>query len=367
LKIDKLLIRNFRNLKKINYEPSSGLNVLVGDNAQGKTNLLESIFVLATGASFRNTNDLNLVKYEEESYTIQSNYSFSERSLEARLHYQVNGSKSSLINNKKSSQKNADRLRVVLFTPDDLFLVKGSPAKRRFFLDFILKQMSEEYLYNFDNYINILKKRNLLLKREQTNSKAFAVINEVFIEIAIRLVIQRINFVNILDDINQTVFRDINGGINDIKIKYALSFAIDSDKINVAILQEALRKKIENNLHSELLRRKTLTGPHLDDLNFYQDGRLARTFASQGQQRNLTISLKLAEMYAYKKIKGFYPLFLLDEVLAELDEKKRFLLIKHLKEADFQTFLTSVDFENIDDGEASIFLIKDGQLIRKEK
>ncbi len=366
MKIDKIQLRNFRNLKKIEYAPSPGLNVLVGDNAQGKTNLLESIFVLATGNSFRNATDSNLMNYEAEGYTIKSSYIISERCFEASLQYQVNGYKNALINNKKSSQKHSDRIRVVLFTPDDLFLVKGSPSKRRSFLDFILKQVSTEYIFNLDNYLDILKKRNLLLKREQTTGKAFAVINEVFIENAIRLVIQRINFVNILDDINRAVFREINGGENEIKIRYALSFAIDSDKINVAVLQDALRKNIENNLKNEIIRRKTLAGPHLDDLNFYQDGRLARTFCSQGQQRNLAISLKLAEMYAFKKIKGSYPIFLLDEVLAELDEKKRSLLIRHLQKADFQTFLSSVDFENIEDGEASIFLIKAGRLIRKE-
>ncbi|PKM78762.1 MAG: hypothetical protein CVU90_00335 [Firmicutes bacterium HGW-Firmicutes-15] len=365
MKINKLQVRNFRNLKRIEYEPSPGINVLVGDNAQGKTNLLEAIFVLSTGNSFRNAIDSNLLNYEAEGYIIKSNYIISDRCIEASLQYQINGYKKALINNKKSSQKHIDRLRVVLFTPDDLFLVKGSPSKRRSFLDFILKQLSNEYIFNLDNYAGILKKRNLLLKKEQTTGKAFEVINEVFIENAIRLVIQRINFVNILDDINRSVFREINGGMNDIKIRYALSFAIDSDKINVAVLQDALRKNIEKNMKSEVLRRKTLTGPHLDDLNFYQDGRLARTFSSQGQQRNLAISLKLAEMYAFKKIKGSYPLFLLDEVLAELDEKKRSLLIKHLQEADFQTFLTSVDFENNDD-RASIFLIKEGRLIRKE-
>jgi DNA replication and repair protein RecF len=367
LKIDKLQIRNFRNLKKIEYEPSRGLNVLVGENAQGKTNLLESIFVLATGNSFRSATDNNLINYESEGYTIRSSYIFFDRCLEASLNYQADGNKSAMINNKKSSQKHSDRLRVVLFTPDDLFLVKGSPSKRRSFLDFILKQLSNEYIYNLENYATILKKRNLLLKKEQTMGKAFAVTNEVFIENAIRLVIQRINFVNILDDLNRFIFREINGGVNDIKIRYALSFAVDSDKINIAVLQESLRNSIEKNFKSEIMRRKTLTGPHLDDLNFYQDGRLARTFSSQGQQRNLAISLKLTEMHAFKKIKGYYPLFLLDEVLSELDEKKRSLLITYLQEADFQTFLSSVDFENNNDKETSICLIKEGRLIRKEQ
>jgi DNA replication and repair protein RecF len=338
---------------------------LVGKNAQGKTNLLESIFVLAAGNSFRAAIDNNLINYDEDGYLIKSNYVIDERSFEASLVYQVNGSKRTLINNKKITNKNNDRLRVVLFTPDDLFLVKGSPSKRRSFLDFILKQLSSEYIFNFDNYAEILKKRNLLLKREQTTGKAFEVINEVFIENAVRLIMQRINFINILDEINRRVFQEINSDNNNIKIRYAISFAVESDRINEVVLKDALKRNMEKNIKNEVIRRKTLIGPHLDDLNFYHDGRLARTFSSQGQQRNLAISLKLSEMYAFKKIKNYYPLFLLDEVLAELDENKRSLLIKHLMDAEFQSFLTSVDFEEMN-GKANISLIKEGRLIGKE-
>lgn len=234
-------------------------------------------------------------------------------------------------------------------------------------MDFILKQVSPEYVYNHNYYTDILKKRNLLLKKEQTKSKAFQIINDLFIERAIYIVIQRINFINILDDINRSVFQKINGGINKIKLRYALSFTIENDKISVAVLEEGLRKNLQKNMENELLRRKTMVGPHLDDINFYQDGNLARTFASQGQQRNLVISLKLAEMYAYKKIKGTFPVFLLDEVLAELDLTKRDLLLQHLQEAEFQTFLTSVNLDDIDDERTSIFDIKEGRLSRKEQ
>ena len=366
MKINKLQVKNFRNLKKIEYNPSPGLNIFVGDNAQGKTNLLESIFLLAAGNSFRKATDANLVNYEASGYVISCNYNISGRSLEASLQYQLNSSKTAMINNKKSTQSHKDRLRVVLFTPDDLFLIKGSPGKRRAFLDFILKQLSGEYLYNLDNYSTILKKRNFLLKKEQTIGKSFKIINDLFIENAARLIIQRINFINILDEITRPVYQEINQGQNELKIRYALSFTIDSDKINMDVLQKALRNHIEENLSAEIKRRKTLVGPHLDDINFYQDGRLARTFASQGQQRNMAISLKLAEMYTFYKLNEFYPVFLLDEVLAELDEGKRSQLIKHLQEAKFQTFLTSVNIENIDKINESSFVVKEGCLFRKE-
>lgn len=364
--IEELRIRNFRNLKKIDYTPAPGLNILLGDNAQGKTNLLESIFLMAAGNSFRTASDGNLVNHDASGYMVKTNYLLSDRMMEAKIEYRLNQTKLFTINNKKCNQSHMDRLRVVLFTPDDLFLVKGPPGKRRAFLDFILKQLSGEYLYNLDNYNSILKKRNLLLKKEQTTFKSFKIINDVFVENAIRVIIQRINFVNLLDEITKPIYNEINQGSSQLKTRYALSFEIDSDKINIEVLSKAMHKKIEDLWGQEINRHKTLVGPHLDDINIYQDQRLARTFASQGQQRNIAISLKLAEMYAFRKVKGFFPVLLLDEVLAELDEGKRRMLMILLRHAEFQTFLTSVNMDNMDKSNEARFIVKEGQLLRKE-
>jgi DNA replication and repair protein RecF len=363
LKINKLQVRNFRNIKRIDCEPAPGLNIFIGDNAQGKTSLLEAIYVLSTGGSFRTGNDLHLVQHEAQGYFIGANYNMAERQMEAQLKYQRNEAKILMLNHKKILLNHKDRLRVVLFTPDDLYLIKGSPGKRRAFLDFILKQLSGDYLYDLDNYSEVLRKRNHLLKNDQMEGKTFQIVNDLFIETAVRLIIQRINFVNLLDELSREVYRDINQGPNELKARYALSFSIDSDKINKEVLQEALRQKMEEKKADERRRRKTLLGPHLDDINFYQDGRLARTYASQGQQRNIAISLKLAEIYAFKKIKDVYPVFLLDEVLSELDEGKRKLLIKKLAEAKFQTFLTAVNMEQIDKEGAPVYLVKAGALL----
>ena len=365
MKITKLAISNFRNLKKIDIEIANGMNIFTGDNAQGKTNLLEAIYVLSAGNSFRNSNDKQLINYHASRYKIKASYSYQERIFESALLFDEQN-KTFTINNKKTPHNNQERIKVVLFNPDDLFLVKGAPSKRRAFLDFILQQLSSDYAYNLTNYVKILKKRNLLLKTEQTNKQSFTIINQLFIENAIKVIIQRINLVNLLDEIARPLFREINGSQNQIKIRYALSFPVESDKINLNILQSALAEQLEKRIGDEINRKKSLVGPHLDDINFYLDGRVARIFASQGQQRNLVICLKLAEVYAFQKVKGYYPVFLLDEVLAELDESKRFLLMDHLNRADFQSFLSSVNLGPIDKYNANIFYVKDGQLIRKE-
>ncbi|MEA4925248.1 MAG: DNA replication and repair protein RecF [Syntrophomonadaceae bacterium] len=364
--IEELRIRDFRNLKKIDYIPASGLNVFLGDNAQGKTNLLESIFVLAAGNSFRSATDANLVNHEASGYMVKTNYLVADRKMEAKLEYRLNQAKIFTINKKKCTQSHMDRLRVVLFTPDDLFLVKGPPGKRRAFLDFMLKQLSSEYLYNLDNYYSILKKRNLLLKKEQTTVKSFKIINDLFVENAVRVIIQRINIVNLLDETTRSIYNEINQGGNQLKTRYALSFEVDNDKINIDVLSKAMQKKIEEVFNEEIKRRKTMVGPHLDDINIYQDRQMARVFASQGQQRNIAISLKLAEMDAFRKVKGFYPVLLLDEVLSELDEGKRKMLMNLLSHAGFQTFLTSVNMDNMDKSDEARFIVKEGRLLRKE-
>ncbi len=366
MEISKLKIRNFRNIARIEFEPAPGLNIFTGDNGQGKTNLLESIFVLATGGSFRRSTDTDLVKYGCSSYCLDFQYCISERSIEAQLKYNLNGNKLYQVNNKKSNQNNQDRIRVVTFTPDDLFLIKGSPSKRRAFLDFTLKQISNEYLYNFDNYLNTLRKRNNFLKREQTSGKTFKIINDLFVENSIRLIIQRLNFVQLLEDISRPIFSSINESQNDMRIKYALSFAVENDKINMDILKEAMHKNICAKLNEEIKRRRSLVGPHLDDINVYHDGRSAQIFASQGQQRNLSISMKMAELYAFYKVKGYFPILLLDDVLSELDEQKKSMLMKYLREAEFQTFLTAVSIDKKDDYGCTHYGLEEGRLERKE-
>ncbi len=366
MKIEQLRIKNFRNIEKIDCNPSSHLNIFTGENAQGKTNLLEALFVLAAGASFRSASDQDMVKYEQSGYSINCRYIFQDRNIESFLIFQKNSQKSLTLNHKKANQSHPDRLRVVLFSPDDLYLVKGAPFKRRNFLDFVLKQLSQEYVYLLDNYSKILKKRNYYLKNEQTDSKAFSIINAVFIENAAKIILQRINFINLLDEISRPLYQEINSDANELKLRYALSFVVNSDKINLNILQSSMDFHLNQICDKERSRKKSLFGPHLDDIHFYQDGKNARIFASQGQQRNMVISLKLAEMYAFFKVKGFFPIFLLDEVLAELDEAKQKQLIQHLENAPFQTFLTSVNFSGKEKPNRNVYLLKQGLLKRKE-
>ncbi|CFX24885.1 DNA-binding, RecF [Syntrophomonas zehnderi OL-4] len=364
--IKNLKINNFRNLKKVDLQPANGLNIVTGENAQGKTNLLEAIYVLSAGNSFRSGKDLQMINYGATRYQIKASYSCQSRDFIAALVFDGQ-TKNLLINQKKVQFSYPDSLKVVLFNPDDLFLIKGSPNKRRSFIDFILQQLSAEYSYDLVNYSKILKKRNLILKTEQTNKQGFTIINQLFIENAVKVIIKRINLVNIIDELAAPLFLEINGGRHEFRTKYAISFPVEDDKINQNILYKSLSEQMEKKLSEEIKRKQSLIGPQLDDINFYLDGKPAKVFASQGQQRNMVICLKLAEVYAFKKVKGYYPVFLLDEVLAELDENKRLLLLKHLEQAQFQSFLSAVNIDAQDDLKAAVFHIKNGQIKGEEK
>ena len=365
MKILNIQIKDYRNLKKIEYQPSPGLNIFYGENAQGKTNILEALYYLSTGTSFRSNKEKTLISYESSSLQVQARYNHQERIIDSSITYGLDG-KVFRINRKRASYNHIDRLRIILFSPDDLYLVKGAPYKRRFFLDFLLGQISNEYLFKLDNYRKILKKRNLLLKKEEANSRSFAIINDIFMDLAAQLLISRLNLINVLDEAIQEIYPQINNDSGQLKIRYALSFPVDSGKINLDILKDSLRKQAESETEKEKKRKTTLLGPHLDDMHIYLNEQMARLFASQGQQRNIAICLKLAEIMTFRKIKGFFPVFLLDEVLAELDDSKSNKLLKHLAQSPFQSFLTSVKLEKFGALDASISLVKDGCLLGKE-
>lgn len=360
---------NFRNLLRVEHQPSPAMNIIVGDNAQGKTNLLEALCVLATGSSFRTNSDRILVNDQAQAYELSSNYEFNERCFETSIKYNSRTGKSITLNGRKTNPHHPDRLRVVVFTPDDLYLVKGSPSHRRFFLDFLLKQAGAEYGHHLDNYVKILRKRNVLLKKNQANTKTFILTTEVFIEQAIRLIIARIQMVNLLDQLVGPLYQSISGeNLGGLKLRYAISFPLDSGKINFDILRLSMLNHLNKINEQECARKSSLLGPHRDDINIYLNDHPARQFASQGQQRSIAVSLKLAELTAIQQAQGEFPIFLLDEVLSELDKERQRRLLSYLQEASFQSFLTTINLEknHFKDSQASIYRMASGKLSGKE-
>lgn len=361
-------INNFRNIENVYYEPSQQMNIFIGENGQGKTNLLEAICVLAQGSSFRSANDADLMRYETEKYEIQGRYLINaDKKVDAALSFQSNGTKSFKINGKKTTLNSADRLRVVVFTPDDLYLVKGSPSLRRSFIDFGLKQISADYHKHWDDFYRLLRKRNISFKNPMSNVKGLEILDEMYCDQAAQIVLARLNYVNVINSRARDIYRALNPAGGELTVRYALSFPISNGKINVDCIKRALADEIQGKRALEVQRGTSMFGPHRDDVYLYLEGRMARHFASQGQQRNLVVSIKLAELEAFREVKGYYPVFILDEVLAELDEEKKRLLIEFLGKAEFQSFLSSVNLDVLEKAtRARISLVQAGSLLRRE-
>lgn len=360
-------IRNFRNIENIYYEPADQLNIFLGENGQGKTNLLEAIYVLAQGNSFRPVNDADLLRYEADQYEIQGRYINDGKAWNTAISYRKKGPKIYKINGKKTVLNNAERMRVVAFTPDDLYLVKGPPFQRRAFLDFGLKQISIDYNQHLDDFSRLLRKRNQAFKRSSGNTRGLEIIEEMFCDKAAHIIMARLNYVNVINGWARDIYHTLNPSGGDLMIRYALSFALGNGKINLDCIKRSLAQELQDKRVLEAQRGNSMFGPHRDDAYIYLDGRLARHFASQGQQRNLVVSIKLAEIEAFREVKGFYPLFILDEVMAELDEEKKHLLIELLSKADFQSFLSSVNLDMLEKTtRARISLVQSGSLSRRE-
>ncbi|HWP95590.1 MAG TPA: DNA replication/repair protein RecF [Syntrophomonadaceae bacterium] len=367
MKLTAFQLHDFRNLRQLLYEPQEKLNIFLGENGQGKTNILEAIFVLARGVSFRSVHDDDLIRYQANGFEIKGRYEKEERKFESSLMLRKDGSKLFNINSKKARHNNADRLRVVVFTPDDLYLVKGSPSLRRQFLDSGLRQLSAEYVLNHDDFIKTLRRRNFILRKGPTHSSGLDILDEILIDRASRVILARLNYVNIIQERARSIYNAIHAYPADLKIRYALSFTVDSGKINLDLLKCRLGEELKEKRVQEYRRGGTLVGPHRDDFHVYLEDKLARHFASQGQQRSLAVCLKIAEIEAFHAIKGYYPLFLLDEVLAELDQEKRLKLLEYLDRSLFQSFLTSVNLSEIEHIKgAGINLIREGTITRKE-
>ena len=282
MRLKEIGLKNFRNLIQVNFQPQAGLNIISGANAQGKTNLLEAVYFLATTTSFRSGKESNLINHQASCCSVQAYYQKENREIESRISLDREKGKVFAINSKKAHRHHADRLRVVLFTPDDLYLIKGSPARRR---DFGLR---------FDSAFPPLRIRAQQLpgvaektqmkccSKGQGMSRVFDITDELFVKSAAEVVLSRIRFVYRLQEAAKSIYQRLGGEAESLHLRYALSFPVDSDKINLDILKQALLQTGHEKRSLEIMRKASLLGPHLDDLNIYVGDKLARVIRISG-------------------------------------------------------------------------------------
>lgn len=369
--LNEITLRNFRNYQELSLEFSPGLNIFLGENAQGKTNLMEAIYALSMARSPRTTNEKEMIRWQEETAHITGKIEKKNASYPLDLHFTKKG-KIAKVNHleQKRLSDYVGTLNVVLFSPEDLDLVKGAPSKRRKFLDMELGQMSQVYLHNLVQYQRVMKQRNLYLKRLwQKKSQDLIyldVLTEQLANLAAEIIEARLKFIKQLEKWADLIHFQISNEKEHLRINYKsvidLSEAKTKDQIFVKVMEEYERVK-----DREREQSVTLFGPHRDDLVFFINDKNVHQFGSQGQQRTNVLSLKLAEIECMKEVLGEYPILLLDDVLSELDDDRQTHLLKTI-EKKVQTFLTTTSLDGVQRNnieEPTIFHINAG-IVEKE-
>ena len=344
MRIKRFKAENFRNIESCDIEFDSGVNLLYGNNAQGKTNAVEGIYVFARGKSFRASEDKELIRFGSDGFRIYIEY--EDKNGVNSLEYALFGRERRRKKNGYKIEKIREMIgsfKAVLFYPDDLGLIKDSPDMRRAFLNVAISQCYDIYLNYYSNYKKALENRNCLLKQASKGNpiddKLLVTWSEYMAEYASYINVMRREYVERLEKHVIKIMKDISDGKEDIEIFYK------SDVDNFVVTREEVlaeyKRVFTENLEREKIVGTSLYGVHRDDVVININGNSARLFASQGQQRSIVLALKLAEGEVNREICGEYPVFLFDDVLSELDEKRKKYILDGIGER--QIIITSCE------------------------
>ena len=374
MKIKSLKLLYFRNYLSTNIEVHPSLNVLVGNNANGKTNIIESIFCLALGKSYRTKSDSECIMFGETATAMSCIVNKNNRELDIMLGINNKGKSAKIAGIKKTKLTDfVGELNVVLFSPEDLQIVKGSPALRREFMNREFYQFSRIYHKYYLMYQHLLKQRNSYLKDMRKNPKDdmslayLETLTSQLAKVALYITKERVSFVQDISKLTYKNMLNISNGQETLKIKYKSSVL---DALNIAEIndesftEENLTKVMMKKSFDDIMRGSTKIGPQHDDLEFYINDLDAKMYASQGQQRSIVLSLKLAEINYLKEKTGTYPVLLLDDVLSELDKNRQLKLLDAINE-NVQTFITTPSISDIKEDllkKAKVFNIENGNI-----
>ena len=374
MKIKSLKLLYFRNYLSTNIEVHPSLNVLVGNNANGKTNIIESIFCLALGKSYRTKSDSECIMFGETATAMSCIVNKNDRELDIMLGINNKGKSAKIAGIKKTKLTDfVGELNVVLFSPEDLQIVKGSPALRREFINREFYQFSRIYHKYYLMYQHLLKQRNSYLKDMRKNPKDemslayLETLTSQLAKVALYITKERVSFVQDISKLTYKNMLNISNGQETLKIKYKSSVldALNISEINdESFTEENLTKVMMKKSFDDIMRGSTKIGPQHDDLEFYINDLDAKMYASQGQQRSIVLSLKLAEINYLKEKTGTYPVLLLDDVLSELDKNRQLKLLDAINE-NVQTFITTPSISDIKEDlskKAKVFKIEDGNI-----
>ncbi|MBR5314709.1 MAG: DNA replication/repair protein RecF [Clostridia bacterium] len=349
----KIRYKDFRNIENAEIEFCDGVNIFFGNNAEGKTNALEGIYMFANGKSFRSSNDRDLISFSKDMSFVKMYFEDSVRDHEMEMKL-VRGSRKLCYRNGVNVKKLSDFVgyfRAVLFCPEHLSVIKDGPAERRSFLDSAICQLKPIYLSSLQKYNNILNQRNTLIKNYEEDKESFNRTIELWSAYLAReaalIAKERYEYVKILDGHVKSFFSDMTNGSEVSLLEY-----------NKAMTEEEYLQKLTQNLEKEIQAGTTLYGIHKDDIDIYLNGKEARSFCSQGQQRCIALAMKLGEGEISKQVTGEYPVFLFDDIFSELDSKRKEYVTKGIKKC--QVIITSCESSGLEGFAGNVIEVNKG-------
>lgn len=345
MKINSAEIENFRNIERLSLDFDQ-VNIIYGENAQGKTNLIEAIYLFTGSKSFRGVKDKELVKFSSDFARLKIEFENNSRQQNAEIFIENRRSASLNGVKKKSTAALGEELKAVIFSPVHLSMVKDGPLERRRFIDNALCQLKSNYRNVLKEYNRSLSQRNMLLKDIGKNSSLSDMLYIWDKNLAVsgaKIIYQRQKYIEALLPYAKEVFNGLSSGKENIDLILKGPFGYEN--MTVEKIQKHLMFTLDNNRDNDIINRITTVGPHRDDMEILINGKSARSFGSQGQQRSCVLALKLAEASLLNEMTEDRPLALLDDVMSELDISRQDYILNHIK--DWQVFITCCDANTV--------------------
>ena len=351
--ISEVKIKNFRNYDEQEIKLQKNINVFYGENAQGKTNIIEAIFLCSMGKSFRAKQDKEMIKIDKENSIVEIEYKKIDR--DAKIKIELNKRKSVYLNGIKIKKLSEllGNLHVVMFNPDDINVLKGGPQNRRKFLDIMISQLKPNYMHNLSLYVKTIEQRNNYLrqiKEEKKSENMLDIWDEELAKYAVIISNYRQEYMEKIKEKIKQIHAEITDNKEDIKIEYLTECESKENYIN--LLKQ--RRKLD------IIKGHTTKGIHRDDFMIYINSKQLNIYGSQGQHRTAMLSLKLSELNIIEEEIGEKPILLLDDFMSELDKKRRTHFLEKIK--DTQVIITCTDKIDIENKNILIYNVKDGKV-----
>ena len=352
--IKEIKLNNFRNYKQLDLNLNKNINIIYGNNAQGKTNILESIFLCSFGKSFRTTKEKEMIMFNENNLIVEIFYQKKDR--DGKIKIEIGEKKQIYLNGVKIKKLSEllGNINIVIFTPDDINILKDGPANRRRFLDMMIGQLRPNYVYNLNMYIKTIEQRNNYLRQIREENKAEEML-EIWDEKLADYGEKIFNYRNeFIEKISKKINK-IHGEITDNKEKLKIEYVSNCEN------KEDYLKLLKERRKLDIIKGFTTKGVHRDDFMIYINDKEVSTYGSQGQNRTVILSLKLSELNVVYEEIGEYPILLLDDFMSELDEERRKNFLNNIKNT--QVILTGTEKIDLHDLEYNLYNIKKGEVV----